>query len=246
MRHKWLSFTFIIEMFTASFILHIFCAFFSFLLPEYERTKTQRVRMEKKRRKKKRKTERLSSDIITKTRAHPKIKHVYTVHLWQMCALSVAIYIEQARINEMEEIVENWEKKLRRKENLYKYIEINSFALRKFILCVFSLLHVVMFREGPWWKRCEFWYLTVWDLSKHYANEHAKCKSIDFFFTLSRVTAAAKTGTEIRFKLKPFRMRGRWIKHANWLTFVFFYWIKVKHARHALHSHPHNTFARRW
>lgn len=28
MRHKWLSFTFIIEMFTASFILHIFCAFF--------------------------------------------------------------------------------------------------------------------------------------------------------------------------------------------------------------------------
>lgn len=30
------------------------------------------------------------------------------------------------------------EKKARRKENLYKYIEINSFALRKFSLCFFS------------------------------------------------------------------------------------------------------------
>lgn len=61
---------------------------------------------------------------------------------------------------------------------------------------------------------------------------------IDRFFHL-----LAKNETEIRFKVKPSWMVW-WIKHANWLTFVFFYWIKVKHMLYAVTSH--DTLAWRW
>lgn len=101
----------------------------------------------------------------------------------------------------------------------------------------FFLLHVEILRGKAMMKEmCEFWYLTVRDLSKHYANEHAKCKSINFPHPLKPLLLLQKERNENSFENEAIlRMRGEVNQTCELINICLF--LLNQSQTHDMHSH---------